>query len=95
MPEFILDFFPLLIGLVAISIPLTAIVGRTIVGPIVKELGRLREAQGRPGASTELAERVALLERRLDELEIDLAPSLEKQEFDRQLQAGRARPGDR
>ena len=79
---------PLLIPIIALSIPLVAVLGRVIVQPIVKAVTQLAQIQAGGGHDGALAEqRAAQLEARLEGIERVLARLADDYEFRKALEA--------
>lgn len=82
-----------IIGLVAvlslITIPSVGLVARFAFRPIVESLIRLRESFDRQGTSVD-AQRLALLEQRMTDMQESVDRLTDAVEFDRQLRASSA-----
>jgi hypothetical protein len=85
-----MHFLPILIPIVALSIPLAAVVGRTIIQPLVEAITRLAEVQRTAGGGLS-QDRLAQLEARLEGIEKSLGRIEEEYEFRRLLES-RAAP---
>lgn len=85
------DVVWVLVPLMALAIPLTAVAGRVVVKPIVDAIAKLNATQVR--AQTDdapLEQRLVQTEERLAGMERLLERILEEQDFQRKLLAGRA-----
>lgn len=83
-----MELSPILIPIIALSIPLVAVLGRVIVQPIVKAITQVAELQASAGRSAALADpRVTELESRLDGIERTLSRIADDFEFRRALEA--------
>jgi hypothetical protein len=79
---------PILIPIIALSIPLVAVLGRVIVQPITKAVMHLAEIQAGDRSAPALSEtRAAELEARLDRIEQVLGRLADDYEFRQALQA--------
>src|SRR5215212_12031196 len=94
-PEQIEMLAPLIVFAIAafiVSIPVIAFSARYAVKPVVDALIRLREAQGRTGASNEMMalqdRRLSLLESEIQHVGATLERLVEAQEFHTSLGAG-------
>jgi hypothetical protein len=76
--------------MMALAIPLTAVVGHVVVKPIVEAITKLSSAQAARSAPPEAAQGLLQLEERLSNLERTLGRIEEEQEFQRKLLGGRA-----
>jgi hypothetical protein len=79
---------PILIPIIALSIPLVAVLGRVIVQPITKAVMHLAEIQAGDRSAPALSEpRAAELEARLDRIEQVLGRLADDYEFRQALEA--------
>ncbi|HET7322380.1 MAG TPA: hypothetical protein VFI96_07805 [Longimicrobiaceae bacterium] len=85
-----LEVSPILIPILALSIPLVAVVGRVIIQPIVSAISELARSQQAPQLDDRSAERIARLEAQLQEMDHAMARLVEDYEFRRELQQPRA-----
>lgn len=89
MQVFLIDTLQLFIPVIALLIALVGATGSLIVKPLVQALARLTEAQPKlHGGASDPS--VLDLEQRIISLERTLERVLEEQEFERELQSGRA-----
>jgi hypothetical protein len=80
-----------LIPIIAVSIPLVAVIGRVIVQPIVNALARSNDNQ-RLASSADSDQRLARMEAQLAMMEQSVARIAEAQDFQAKLLAGPAAP---
>ena len=87
---------PLLIPIIALSIPLVAVLGRVIVQPIVKAVTHLAQIQatGVGQDAAQIERRTAMLEERLEGIEKVLGRLADDYEFRKELEAPRPRALD-
>jgi hypothetical protein len=80
----------ILVPLTIFSIPLMAVIGKTMVGPIVKAIGKIAEADKAAIEANQrhLEQRFLELNIRLDRIERQLGLALAEGETRRQLEAG-------
>ena len=78
-----------LIPLMALSIPLAAVVGRVVIKPVVDAITQLSGAQAASRSTAPIEQRLAATEERLASIERILTKVVEEQDFQRQLMAGR------
>jgi hypothetical protein len=83
-----MHFLPILIPILALCIPLAAVVGRMVIQPLVEAIARLAEVQRGAGAGGAALpqERLAQLEARLEGIEKSLGRLEEESEFRRLLE---------
>jgi hypothetical protein len=82
-----------LIPLMALSIPLAAVVGRVVIKPVVDAITQLSGAQAAAGRTTpQFEQRLAATEERLAGIERLLEKVVDEQDFQRKLMAGRQPP---
>jgi hypothetical protein len=84
------DILPLLIPIIAVSIPLVVVAGRFVVQPITTAVLKLAESQSAAKNAAPLEQRLAYTEDRLARLEKALGTILEDQKFTRELLASRS-----
>jgi hypothetical protein len=85
------DVVWVLVPLMALAIPLTAVAGRVVVKPIVEAIAKLNATQVRAQEEDfPLEHRLVQTEERLAGMERLLERILEEQDFQRKLLAGRA-----
>jgi hypothetical protein len=83
-----MELSPILIPIIALSIPLVAVLGRVIVQPITKAVMHLAEIQAGDRSAPALSDhRAAELEARLDRIEQVLGRLADDYEFRQALQA--------
>lgn len=83
---------PELIPFVIFAIPLTAVVGKHIIRPVLETLTHLMEQRQPIAPSPEVEKRMELLEDRLGDIEDSLKRVLEEQEFRRLLESAPPKP---
>ncbi len=88
-----MELSPILIPIIALSIPLVAVLGRVIVQPITKAVMHLAEIQAGGRSAPALNEaRAAELEARLERIEQVLGRLADDYEFRQALQSPAPRP---
>ncbi len=78
---------PELIPFVIFAIPLTAVIGKHIIRPVLETFTHLMEQRNPVAPPPELERRIAVLEDRLGAIEGSLERVLEEQEFRRLLES--------
>lgn len=78
-----------LVPMMALAIPLTAVVGRVVVKPIVDAISKLAAAQSERNAALPSGERLLQMEERLYAMERMLGRIEEEQDFQRKLLGSR------
>jgi hypothetical protein len=78
-----------LIPLMALSIPLAAVVGRVVIKPVVDAITQLSGAQASGRMTAPIEQRLAATEERLAGIERLLEKVVEEQDFQRKLMSSR------
>ncbi len=76
------------IPIIALGIPLVAVIGRFIVQPVIAAVLKHAEMQKTAVAMEPMAQRLAETEDRLERIERTMQRVIEEQEFQRQLTSG-------
>jgi hypothetical protein len=85
------NVLPLLIPIIAVSIPLVVVAGRFVVQPITSAVLKLAESQAAAKNAAPLEQRLAYTEERLARLEKTLETLVEEQRFTRELLSSRSK----
>lgn len=89
LPVDLVGLTAIVLGMLAVLIPVAGLTARFALKPIVEAIARAREAQGTNQHVSLLEQRVALLEQQLQSIDTNVARLADARDFDRQLAAPR------
>lgn len=84
--EILVPLAAILVGGVALIIPIAGITARFALKPVVEAFARLKESQGAGDRQSLMEQRVALLEEQLHAMEREQARLIEEADFRRKLE---------